>query len=137
MIGKYAALKWSHVSTGAVLAYWAAMLLGTHLPGSAVPETPYSDKTLHFTAYAGFAFLLAWAWATRRRFLWCGPVFAVLVAGLYGALDELTQTFIPGRFGDLGDWCYDLLGTLTGVAVFCVVEPLGRWAWRRTGRHAQ
>ena len=126
-MGKFVSWRWSHVSTAAVLVYWAAMLLGTHLPGPAVPSTPYSDKTLHFVAYAGLAFLLAWAWATRRRFLWGGPVFALLVAALYGGLDEITQTFIPGRFGDVLDWCYDALGAVTGVGAFAIVQQVSNW----------
>jgi VanZ family protein len=129
-MGKLTSVRWSHVSTCAVLIYWAAMLVGTHLPGSAVPATPYSDKSLHFMAYAGFAFLLAWAWTTRRPFLWGGLLFPVLLTAGYGGLDEFTQTFIPGRYGDVVDWYYNMAGAVTGVGVFFVVEFLGRRVFR-------
>ena len=134
-MGKLASIRWSRVSTCAVLIYWAAMLLGTHLPGPAVPATPYSDKSLHFMAYAGLGFLLAWAWTARRPFLWGGPLFAVAVAVGYGGLDELTQTLIPGRYGDVVDWLYDAAGTLTGTGCFLVLELFVRrigWSGSRT-----
>lgn len=115
-------IRWSHVSALAVLVYWAAMTLGTHLPGPAAPDVPYSDKSLHFMAYAGLGFLLAWAWATRRPFLWGGPVFALLVAAGWGGLDEITQALIPGRDADVVDWLYDTAGTLTGIGSFLLLE---------------
>lgn len=107
------------------------MLLGTHLPGPAVPKTPYSDKSLHFIAYAGFAFLLAWAWTTRRRFLWGGPLFALLIAAGNGCLDEFTQMLVPGRYGDVVDWYYDVAGAVTGVAAFFVLELVSRRVLRQ------
>ena len=129
-MGKLASVCWSRVSTGVALIYWAAMLLGTHLPGPAMPATPYSDKSLHFMAFAGFAVLLAWAWTTRRPFLWGGPLFAVLVAAVYGGLDEFTQTFIPGRYGDVVDWCYDAAGAVSGIAAFLAVQSFSRRMFR-------
>lgn len=127
MFEKLAFLRWSRLSTAAVVIYWSAMLLGTHLPARNVPATPYSDKTLHFVAYAGLAFLLSWTWTTRRRFLWCGPLFALAVAAGYGGLDEFTQTFIPGRYGDVVDWYYDTAGAAMGIVGFWIIERSSRW----------
>lgn len=129
-MGKFASIRWSRVSTCAVLIYWATMLLGTHLPAPALPATPYSDKSLHFMAYAGLGFLLAWAWTTRRPFLWGGPLFALGVAAGYGVLDELTQSLIPGRSADVFDWVYDAAGTLAGIGVFLVAGVLARRVFR-------
>lgn len=123
---KLAAWPWPRLTAGAAVVYWAALVLGTHLPGSAVPSTPYSDKTLHFCAYAGLAFLLAWAWTTRRTFLWGGAAFALFVASGYGILDELTQAFVPGRCTDVVDWCYDTAGALGGIAAFYVLHLSSR-----------
>ena len=78
-------------------------------------------------AYAGLAFLLSWAWSTRRPFGWPGALFALCVAAGYGGLDELTQLFIPGRDCDVVDWLYDVVGTLTGIGAFLVVD----WCVRR------
>ena len=78
-------------------------------------QTPVSDKNLHFMAFFGLSFLLAWSWTTRRPFLPAGALFAVLVAVVYGAFDEITQAFIPGRFADVADWYYDAAGTIAGI----------------------
>lgn len=128
-----AAIRWSRVSTWAVIVYWAAMTLGTHLPGQSLPATPYSDKSLHLLAYTGFGFLIAWAWAARRPFLWGGPLFAIAAAAGYGGLDEFTQTYIPGRYGDVVDWLYDAAGAVIGVALFLLVYA-GTRSVRRAAR---
>lgn len=39
--------------------YWAALCVGTHLPGGLVGTPLVSDKTLHFFAYTGLSFLIA------------------------------------------------------------------------------
>ncbi|MCU0960930.1 MAG: VanZ family protein [Pirellulaceae bacterium] len=117
---------WPSASLAALLVYWCALALGTHLPGDALPPTPYSDKSLHFYAFGGLAFLLAWTWRTRRAWLPGGPLFAVLVATTYAALDEYTQTFTPGRYGDVVDWYYDAAGAIAGTAAFWALDLLAQ-----------
>ena len=46
--------------------------------------------------------------------------FAVIFAALYAATDELHQTFVPGRSGELGDVLLDTLAALAGV-IFCLL----------------
>lgn len=128
---------WSQVALAALVVYWSALVLGTHLPGKSLPATPYSDKTLHFYAFSGLAFLLAWNWRTRRTWLPGGPGFAVLVATLYGALDEFTQTFTPTRDGDIVDWYYDVAGAIAGTAAFWVVSLVLARLLRHTPPDAQ
>jgi VanZ family protein len=38
-----------------------------------------------------------------------------VIASLYGASDELHQSFIPGRSPEIGDWVADTLGALIAV----------------------
>lgn len=128
---------WPHVALATLLVYWSALALGTHLPGAALPATPYSDKTLHFCAFAGLAFLLAWTWRTRRAWLPGGPVFAVLVAAAYAALDEYTQTFTPGRSGDVADWRADVAGAIAGTAAFWVIQVVAERLLRAATDRAQ
>ncbi len=115
---RLASVRWSHVSTSLLLLYWAALISGTHLPSNAVPQAPVGDKNLHFMAFFGLSVLLAWSWTTRRPFLPAGALFALLVAVVYGAVDEITQAFIPGRFADVADWYNDAAGAVAGTAVF-------------------
>ncbi|MHB8970861.1 MAG: VanZ family protein [Pirellulaceae bacterium] len=131
---RFSAVRWTHVSTFLLLLYWAALMAGTHLPGSAVPATPVSDKSLHFMAFLGLGFLLAWTWTTRRPFLPVGAFVAVLIAVAYAAIDEITQAFIPGRFADVVDWYYDVAGTIAGTTIFCAVDWLFRRVFRGSGR---
>jgi VanZ family protein len=89
--------------------------------GWQIPLPPGSDKVAHFLLYAigGFCLLPAlWAGATGKQRL-CSVAAAVLLIGLFGALDEWHQLSTPGRSGgDVGDWIADVLGGLIGVLCF-------------------
>jgi VanZ family protein len=41
----------------------------------------------------------------------------IIIGLFYGALDELHQIFVPGRFADTLDWMADGLGTIAGVLI--------------------
>jgi VanZ family protein len=76
-----------------------------------------SDKVLHGVEYAGLGGLLAVALALTvprlrpARIL----VLAALLASLYGASDEVHQSFVPGREADPRDWAADSAGGLVGA----------------------
>ncbi len=99
----------------ALVAYWVALCIGTHLPGGFVGTPLVSDKALHFFAYAGLGFLLAAMLSLlgirNSRAYWT----AVLVAVAYGAVDELGQIPIPGRTAEGLDWLADVAGAVAGV----------------------
>jgi len=85
------------------------------IPGS--PGLPGFDKVAHFGAFG----LLATLWihaldrpGARRRAL----VLGVLIASLYGALDEYHQSFNPGRSVEFADWVADTLGALTAALAY-------------------
>ena len=92
-----------------------------------------------FCSYAGLAFLLstlvAAIWSTHGRG-WRGaaryaPV--LLVAALYGVMDELSQPPV-GRTADPVDWVADMLGATTGFLVFLLLRwILKQIAVRRAG----
>jgi VanZ family protein len=125
---------WLERSALALLAgYWLALFVGTHIPitPELIDVLNASDKTLHFTAYAGLAALLA-ANARLR-----GPLqlrHYVLVWGLtaaYGVVDEITQ--IPvGRTCDVRDWLADVSGSALALAAFALVMKL----WPRSSENA-
>src|SRR5690349_15212493 len=73
--------------------YWMALFCGTHTPNPGVAIQQANDKVLHFSAYAGLAFLLA-AVLTAFR-LRVNTLFSSwAVAAGYGALDELSQMLV-------------------------------------------
>jgi VanZ family protein len=92
-----------------------------------------TDKLLHFSAYAGLAFLVALNWWLRRPFGWRQGLVAVALVAVYGMVDELTQ--IPvGRDCELFDWVADLAGSASGVAFFLAAMILCQGAALRSAR---
>lgn len=104
------------------MLYWLAIFVATHLPKlpESVDLSQVSDKSLHYGAYAGLAFLLSaslgvngWSWGRA------GLVLGV--AGLYGAVDEVLQ--IPvNRHADVLDWQADMVGAGTGILVYTLLR---------------
>jgi VanZ family protein len=113
-----------HLAAPAVaLAIWL-LSSRSSLP---MPEgIPGLDKVAHFIAYATLAVSLAW-WpkeSTWRRHQVLTSLIIIAIAAAYGAVDELHQSFVPGRDMSVSDWLADTLGAGFGAAGFC---------WRRSG----
>ena len=104
-------------------AWWVLIATLTHLPPSRLPLVPGSDKTHHLLAYAALALLLGFSLLFTFPRRWWLP-WAVLVVGTcYGALDEVTQTWV-GRTADFEDWIADAVGTAAGILPVLIVQ---RW----------
>ncbi|CAN5467880.1 hypothetical protein BH10BAC6_BH10BAC6_17720 [soil metagenome] len=91
----------------------------SHQPNLKPPELGFAwqDKLYHAIAYACYGGTIAWATSTSalRRALW------IVGAGtLFAASDEWHQSFIPGRFAEVADFCADVVGL--------VVVALITWA---------
>ena len=113
-----------------LVGYWLAIFTATHIPLRGLStETEGGiqlDKVAHFLAYFGLGCLLVLATCQRRQ-----PrlrLYAMLIALLaaYGALDELSQAFVPSRFADIHDWFADVGGSASAILVH------GLWTTRRT-----
>lgn len=76
-----------------------------------LPDWLPPDKLIHAGLYAALAGL--WLWARPGR-----PWQALLLASLYGAVDEWHQSWVPGRSSDSWDWLADTAGAglLAGLA---------------------
>ena len=116
------------------VAYWAVLFYVTHLPPSEVkmPGT-FSDKQLHFAAYAVLSLSLGVTLMVTlpgRRWI---PVYVVAAAMAYGAIDERTQLFV-GRSCELDDWLADTAGACAAAVLLLAVQwfvkprplPVGR-----------
>ncbi len=112
---------------GLLAGYWAALCAGTHLPAGRVGGLLLWDKLLHFTAFAGLAFLAALALTAFRRFTWRSAAAILLIAAAYGLADEWTQTFVPGRSADVRDFLADVLGAAAGLALFAAAGAVWRF----------
>jgi VanZ family protein len=116
--------------------YWAALCLGTHLPGSVVVALPVSDKVLHFAAYAGLGFLLALLALRLGLRGWRVHAALLLIAVCYGTIDELGQIPVPGRTADMADWGADILGFAAGLALhWLAVRVAAIWGKTQLEQH--
>lgn len=98
-----------------LLAYWALIFVGTHLPSARMPSLHASDKLCHFLAFAGLTFLLCWAIPSSRVSWGKILVLAGAIALTYAMLDEWSQQFIPGRTSDIWDVAADAVGIALGI----------------------
>ncbi len=89
-----------------------------------------SDKVAHMVEYSVLGFL----WARAARATWSTWTWrAVLIStiiftGMYGAGDELHQSYVPGRFSAVSDVVADLCGgTLGGIIYLRWIMAYGKW----------
>ncbi len=96
--------------------YWLAIFAGTHLPGHPQALPRIDDKLIHFCAYFVLVILMSYTTTSPRlfrRFLIIGAI-----AMVYGAIDELTQTFVPRRQCDVWDFAADAAGIWAAIALY-------------------
>ena len=80
------------------------------------PEFLLHDKLLHGMAYAALGGLLVPGFRGAGRSALAALLLAVGVSSLYGATDEIHQSFVPGRSPDPLDWVADTLGAALGAS---------------------
>ena len=101
--------------------YWLLLFVSTHLPARELAQLPAgSDKVVHFAAYFVLGWLLMGTFRPRHR-----PrdavILTLMVAAIYGAVDEGSQAFVPGRFPDRRDWLADIGGATTAAVIYAVL----------------
>jgi VanZ family protein len=99
------------------LTWMAALFYLSHQSRLPAPSLfSGQDKVIHALAYGGLAVMLLAAQPLRAgRYSWQQIGASVVIASLYGASDELHQSFVPGRSPEIGDWVADTLGALIAV----------------------
>ena len=80
---------------------------------------PNFDKLVHFGLYAGEGFLiyLAVRWPGRAGFSLARVLVIVGAMAVFGTVDEVHQTWIPGRSCDPADALADSVGAGAGAVV--------------------
>lgn len=91
-----------------------------HVP---LPDFNMSDKVVHLACFAAFAFFTALAFFGIRspddKSSWLKRIFLpALVISIYGIIDEIHQSFVPGRSCSFLDWCADTIGAIIGSSLF-------------------
>lgn len=114
-----------HWRVGAALG-WAGLIWfeSSHQVGqpSGGGLQPLLHNAAHLVIYGVLAVLVFCA--LRQDSLWRRVAVACAWATLYGGVDELHQSYVPGRIASLGDVATDLAGAVLGVS--CAL-----WLWRR------
>jgi putative peptidoglycan lipid II flippase len=111
--------------------------LTTHIPAPNIPDlqaqVPHVDKVAHLAMYTILTvLLLASRLAGAKRSWSANLIVAMVLAGVIGAVDELTQPLV-GRTCTLGDWAADVGGAaLVGCAVL-----ITQWRLRRGANVAE
>ena len=112
---------WAPLVLALAAVYWLSSL-------SQVPGAQYaSDKLLHVAGYAGLGLLALRAFHGGIARLRPGPTLAaaaVIVA--WGILDELHQSFVPGRDATASDVVADAIGFALAVVIVAAWTGLAR-----------
>ncbi len=116
-----------------LIAYCVFIYIQSSYPSpQRLPSFEFSDKLLHFGAYAvmGVLFYRAYQTLPFKNNFQLVVLFSMISASLYGVSDEIHQSFVPYRDGSFWDVIADVLGAVCGVYVY------HRWimAFRAEGR---
>jgi len=105
-----------------MMLYASAIIIVSSIPSLQAPQLNFIavDKLAHFVEYAIFAFLTFRSFANIRSNMNLTPayVLSLIFLIIFAVLDEFYQSFIPGRFSDLGDVLVDIFGSLLVVTFF-------------------
>jgi VanZ family protein len=109
------------------LAYMLAIFGLSSIPGIGMEDAPAPQRLiewvppqlqnlLHIPLFAGLAFV--WQRFLRGHMRPApATIIAFVAAFSYGVVDELHQTFVPGRFGSLTDVVINALGAGIGALI--------------------
>lgn len=86
-----------------------------------MPQFWNADKLVHMLCFAGLSFWVAFGAGTRGsvRFR---HLFPVCFVSCYGIIDEIHQSYVPGRSCSVFDWCADTVGAVIGAIIFYQVS---------------
>ena len=103
-----------------LIIYWLILITATSLPVERLPSIGFNDKISHFIAYFSLSVLvnLTLIYQRKSRLLFeKAPIATIIICLFYGALDEVHQMFVPGRFAETLDWVADASGTIMAVLI--------------------
>jgi VanZ family protein len=114
-----------------LIIYCLAIYIQSDLPASEhIPTFEFSDKVVHFMAYALMGVLFYRAYQTLRiknnlRLL---VLISIVSATLYGISDEIHQYYVPFRDASISDAIANMLGAICGVYLY------HRWVRHKFGK---
>jgi len=104
-----------------LIAYCVFIYIQSEYPSpKSLPTFEFSDKMLHFAAYAVMGVLFYRAYHTlpfKNNIQWV-VLLSMISASLYGVSDEIHQSFVSYRDGSFTDVIADVLGAVCGVYLY-------------------
>lgn len=103
-----------------LIVYWLILFILTSLPTGLALKTDFSDKVNHFGAYGILSVLLFLNLKLQYKnevIKKYAGTFTIIIASIYGMLDELHQIFVPGRSAEFWDWLADFAGSVVAVLI--------------------
>jgi VanZ family protein len=109
------------------LLYLAFIWLVSDRPGDSLP-TGFDDRLAHFGEYFLLMLLVTFALTEfdPARILRRNLLAAGAFSFAWAILDEVHQSFIPGRFASLKDVAFDLLGIAAAAALMALLAARDR-----------
>lgn len=107
-------LKW----IPAAFIFSASWYLSSQETIEGMPEFWNGDRLVHCLCFAGLSFWVSFACSIKsKKSLW----LPVAIVSAYGIIDEIHQSFTPGRDCSPFDWMADTIGAVLGASVFLLV----------------
>ncbi|EAQ78412.1 VanZ family protein [Blastopirellula marina] len=120
-MNRLAAARWYILAA----SLWLLAFVATHWPAARFPKIASGwnqwDKGIHFLLFAVLAMIFS---VVAAKFGKSAPLLVWPLLASYGLLDEVTQSFVPGRSCDGLDWLADCLGAATGVGLYLLLARL-------------
>ena len=110
---------------GPVILYGLLIFCISSIPNLSTPGDTFRiiDKVAHFVEFGIFGYLLAYAFTPSQMIVSRKKIAAVVFVGiLYGLLDEIHQSFVPGREADFYDFLADTLGVCLAVFLWVLIR---------------
>ena len=107
------------------LVYYSSSIRGEDIPKIDIPNI---DKLFHFVEYfiLGALLVRAFANSSDKANFKLILLLSILIASIYGALDEFHQRFIPGRSPEIFDIFSDIIGSFSGALLSMHKEKSSR-----------
>jgi VanZ family protein len=113
--------RWLPAIVYTVLIFLVSSIPSLKAPGGSVI---LADKLAHLIEYGLLGVLLYYVAGSRMgRTRWITWMLLIALGGSIGALDEVYQSFIPGRDMSVYDWYADVAGVTLGLLVMSTFYP--------------
>ncbi len=104
-----------------LIIYWCFLFVMTTIPVETIPRLfDTQDKLEHFFAYFILSILIMLSFSIQSRFLSIrrnAVLVSVIAIFLYASIDEIHQMIVPGRYCDVYDWLFDIVGGISGILI--------------------